>query len=116
MTNKEILEKAIQKAMDNGFDLYDHDKWYLQVVDDPFKTEKHSYKISMSLGHIEHVINYEKVIFDHDFAKALWGNTEFRTDYTGTCGNGYSLNESWYGHLQNMVVSDDPIKYLGDNI
>ena len=46
MNNKEILQKAIEKAIQNG--------WVLQ----------------------QHCESLECVIWDHDFAKAFWGEKE----------------------------------------
>ena len=52
MTNQEILEKAIRKAIDGGF------------IAPPYKVP----------GYVKHAIDNDTVpliIYDHDFAKAL---------------------------------------------
>jgi hypothetical protein len=46
------------------------------------------------------------IIFNHDFAKALWGEKKERGLFTF----------GWKFHLQQMVVADDPIAYLGEHI
>jgi hypothetical protein len=94
--NKEILEKAIQKAIDGG--------WNMGMVDWPRY---------LSVGG-----NPKELIFQHDFAKALWGERDhaclmdYTEDHEHCCE---SVNEYEY-HFQQMVIADDPIKYLGENI
>lgn len=46
------------------------------------------------------------VIFNHDFAKALRGEKKIIV----------GMIEPWKYHLQQMVIADDPIKYLGENL
>lgn len=96
----EILNEAIDKAIDKGwntlfgeFDSVDYDpitgiiKVYFQ-----FKNIFYSYSVN-------------DIIYNHGFAKALWG------DHLAT-----QTKQAWQYHLQQMVVADDPIKYLGENL
>lgn len=102
MSDGEVLEKAIQKAIDNGWDILSSTErsgfnvgpsyyggWFVQWSDDP---EDENTLIESDI----------EVIFNHDFAKALWGEAPKRP--------------GWQYHLQQMVVADDPIKYLGDSL
>jgi hypothetical protein len=106
MTNQEILERAIQKAIDGG--------WRNAIME--FALD-HNYTSSEWRAYIRSG-DYRKWIFSHDFAKALWGEgkrifreVEFKPDlYT----NG--LLPAWSIHLQQMVISDDPITYLGEHL
>lgn len=97
MTDKETLTKAIQKAIDGG--------WKTGVLgikdlgQDFVSAEAHN--LLFEYGRLE------ATFFNHDFAKALWG------DYTNDVNY---PQYSWQYHLQNMVISDDPIAYLGANI
>lgn len=101
MTNKQILEKAIQKAIDGEWS--DGKAAMSQLTHTP----------EWALGgQMPFVMS---VIFNHDFAKALWGD--------GKGGDYYKLNDPkrtrrklWEHMLQQMVIADDPIKYLGENI
>jgi len=43
-----------------------------------------------------------RMIFSHDFAKAFWG-----VEVTGTRGW-----RAWAYHLREMVIEEEPIKYL----
>ena len=102
MTNEQILKKAIEKAVKNG--------WETDII-------------SVNPG-------YEwKFISSHDFAKALWGEERFEQflpDYSEEhrflggklC---YPYNEgagmtykvaTWKYHLMKMVLEKEPLKYI----
>lgn len=96
MTPEQILKKAIRKAEKNGFNLRD----YL-----PFCC------VDPEENPLEFLAVYpEVIIFEHDFAKAFWGEEVKRI------GNGYgSVVEylpEWKWHLQQMVLEKEPLKYL----
>lgn len=106
MTNQEILNKAIEKALSRSWDMYDHVKWSWKVVNNPSKTESYHYFVKAQSGGLQHSIDISHILFDPDFAKALWG--EEATEYVAT--------PDWEYHLQKMVVAEDPIQYLGENL
>ena len=103
MSNKEVLEKAIAKAIDNGwkaprgnrYGVADDGTVFAYVKD----SEIRAYGVETSL---------RELIFNHDFAKALWGE-EYK-DWPL-----YKIKDFEF-HLQQMVVADDPVQYLGDNL
>lgn len=108
MTDQQILEKAIQKAIDGGFMGY----W------------AERYEVCKQLGEMEYLVEgnnvedgktVETLIFNHDFAKALWGD--------GNGGGYYKLNDPkrtprklWEHMLQQMVIAEDPLAYLGEHL
>ena len=113
LTDKEILEKVLQKAIDGG---YDHI---------PYSVTEHADFLIESKA-------LPLIIYRHDFAKALWGDekivmTEYRNevmpvdplrttmDTQDTMPRTYRYY-NWQYHLQRMVISDNPIQYLKDNI
>lgn len=102
MDNKAILQHAIKKSIDGG---YKHGvQWMHHVVND----------------HIEDY-DYSGLIFDHDFAKALWGEPQPSiikrlSDEDGEYDAAVDSNIGWQRHLQQMVIADDPIAYLGANL
>ena len=125
--SKEILEKAIRKAIDGGWKgtpymsldgdwMGNPPKWR---VAQPFMDAVIIYTTG-GLDCLDIHINSEHVIFNHDFAKALWGDEEHgEEDYYSPKHNdcsGSSWLKSWEYHLKEMVIADDPIKYLGENI
>ena len=92
MTNEQILKKAIEKAVENGYrsciyiskGYWKYDAWYESMLEEN---------------------KYFQIIFSHDFAKAFWG-----LDFTkeGT----YFEVKPWMYHLQKMVLETEPLKYL----
>lgn len=112
MTNKQILETAIQKAIDGGWSKADK----FRVV------EPRGYDgLIVEWRWNDDSVRYDpptSFIYNHDFAKALWSPTIFMTK-PGARDSMWSEEEmipAWQHHLQQMVIAPDPIKYLGENI
>lgn len=104
LSNQEILTKALERAVDNG--------WYLPKPFTDGADAAERMRLFDDIGQMQ------------DLAKALWGG-EVVCDHCldVDCGRGVycgkdnrRLNPSWEVHLQQMVIADDPIKYLGENI
>lgn len=124
MTNKEILEKAIRKAIEGGWDYL---AW--EYNDEHGFTKKSHERYNENSGRFitdwQSEIPYPHLIYNHDFAKALWG-TKHKSyakvfqrvtngvDVETAVTNG--MLQAWQYHLQQMVIADDPIKYLEANI
>lgn len=115
MSNQEILEKSIQKALDRSWDMFDYDKWQWSVEGEE-GTSNNWYRIHLWIEDTSDrfEIDAERIIFDHEFAKALWGN-KVALDYFEWSEEQFT-DELWKFHLINMVIANDPIKYLGENI
>ena len=75
MDRLSVLKNALSKARRRGYNLSDD---------------------SIHWGHIIDGKNFYSIIFDKEFAEALWGG-DFAT------------------HLQRMVIDDDPVGYLQRN-
>lgn len=87
MTEKQILKKAIKKAEKNGYRLGELGKnWYFNHI------------------------------FSHDFAKAFWGENhpvKFEEGETFGIKDFHEVTEKpWQYHLQQMVLKEEPLKYL----
>lgn len=117
MKNDQILQKAVLKAIENG---------YTGLVD------KHTEDIALFKdGNYIHVNNsvsgyrdipLQRLIYDKDFAKALWGegyanklqeDQKLWTD-SSCCSGSAAIyrGTEWQWHLQQMVIADDPIEYI----
>jgi hypothetical protein len=110
--NREILEKAIQKAIDDGWDVS-----HFCTIKGYYKHPDES-EFNDILG-TWHNISPLDIIFNHDFAKALWGEAQpTRYDVFADKDGNYNVdkNYGWKYHLQAMVVADNPIKYLEVNL
>lgn len=123
MTNKEILERIIQKAIGNGWAVFDHfddgnsELWELAETRNGFFLSLYTDLSEVREGRsvIAEYHAYE-IIFNHDFARALWGEDIFirpPEDFNNDSSR-YTL-PNWQYHLQQMVISEDPIKYLEEN-
>lgn len=117
MTNVEILERAIQMAIENGWDATN------------FETLKSSYhhpeesEFLDLLGDWHNISPYD-IIFNQDFAKSLWGDWRkyghsvvavYQGNKHGIAPITLSLTVPQF-HQQMMLVSADPIKYLGEHL
>ena len=112
--SKEILEKAIKKAIDGG--------WYNDAESHTFIGNSVHFQMSEISSERK---SYRDIIYDQDFARALWGEEEssYATEggYTAVYPARREWEEPdmipvWQYHLQQIVIADDPIKYLGENI
>jgi len=100
MTNKQIFDKAIVKAVKNGY----HKGWLVPEAGtycEASNTESDGACVYTT-------------IFDHDFAKAFWGE---ETAFGGIKkAKGKFIEESilkeYQYHLQQMVLKKEPLKYL----
>lgn len=93
MTDKEKLEALIHRAVKGGFDE--------DTVDFVWKGEP------TFEGY-----NYPQcLIFSHNFAKALWGR-ETDSPYCGDIEYRGTPDLLWQYHLQQAVISTNPISYM----
>jgi len=107
MTNEQILYKAVRKAVKNGWKM-------------PYRIAIASFYSELYLPHI---------IFDHEFAKAFWGEEDFDA-YSDEHFDKWWTNQGldricvpncqemnfdgkvWEFHLQQMVLEKEPLKYI----
>lgn len=153
MGEQTILTKAIKKAVDHGFDLTlvggfytlgqmktKDFKWEVKKLDKGLATiwsydlcitcewtsyENKQISSNISESSYRHMnFTTEQVIFNHDFAKSLWGEEYPKLVIEQATANiaerdTYRLGAMmpyWQSQLQMMVIQDDPIKYLGEHI
>ena len=100
MTNEQILEKAIEKAVKNGWKTKDGKGFVLGL--EKYWLEGNS---------------HYSIIFSHDFANAFWGEeynsiTVVPDHYDYYHDECYKIDKDWKFHLQQLVLEKDPIKYL----
>ena len=129
MSDQEILERVIQKALDRG---WKPRSWKLEDGQELYDEEICNFDIYrygikkvtfFNEDAVRFFIPVWEIIFNHDFAKALWGNghsptvvvsryesTDTRKSYVTELGPMYM----W--HLQQMAIAADPVKYLGEQL
>lgn len=104
LTNQQILQKAIEKAQANGWE-----------VVYPYNQPMH-----YGIGAATHRVFFgdcaeaTMLLFDHGFAKALWGDSLIGEEVSTTYAD--PSHPKWMYHLQHMVIADDPIAYLGEHL
>lgn len=113
-----ILTKAVQKAINGGWSGDIADK-VQSIVDEDIELLLVPERNIYNLG----PINF---IFSHEFAKALLGDWDVVMsgrvyDSNGTRGGSDAITtafcgKNWQWHLQQMVITPDPIKYLGEHL
>ena len=131
MTNQQIIEKAIKKAVAAGWDgdeygIIKASAW-LEINDGSDIVDTDAVN---SMDGRSYDLSLRSILFSHDFAQALWPKDGFAPvtskavlgtiNHSGrvatTMRPGRPTKGSWQYHLQNMVVSEDPIAYLGESL
>lgn len=129
MTDREILEQAITKAVGSGYSpfsnkfklgrLAHHAEGWMSVVFDVWVEDLSAFDADKWVR-MEIPVNH--IIFNHDFATALWGSQPYRIgDWKGQHSDddeqkGMWAGPNWQHHLRMMVIDSDPLRYLGENI
>lgn len=120
------LRPVIQKVLDNGWKPRTFPS-LPEYPSDPetivgFEIYKYGTKhvTFFTADDIRFRIPLYEIMFNHDFAKALWGigeldePTKLYYHTSNTTGFATTVNR-WQHHLQQMAASDDPIAYLVEN-
>lgn len=82
MTDNDIIDAAVKKAQENGFNVDRDIKFFLDAC------------------------SWEMFIFSHPFSKAFWG------EELVICDNQGSEIPKWEYELMQTVRKENPIKYL----
>lgn len=124
MTDKEILFRSIKKAFLNGYDI-------------PYHHSDDNALENLCISYVS-CRNWHEIIFSHHFAKSFWGEKSSIYDknrnclhcgvhislqpkseldcnhihYPENCKICSSKNKDWQYHLQQMVIKEEPLKYL----
>jgi len=134
MNKQIILKTTIAKSIKNGWlppaSLWDDDITKKNIIFEVLEGSNDVVFGSDVVGRIwksSEAIDIARLIYSHDFAKSLWGfnqvglydndkwyNIQEDEDTPMMCP--VSILENWQYHLQQMVISDDPIEYLGENM
>src|SRR5258708_2424084 len=111
-----ILGRAIQKAIANG--------WKDVSIKFAVRGTPQGLVVEWNTGAHSAIEFAMQIIFNHEFAKALWGESlihdiitrNYERDMTMYADRLFLDVNNWQFHLQQMVIAEDPIKYLGENI
>jgi hypothetical protein len=126
--HQETLTRALDRAIANGWEyryyIFNPSEYGLlnDIKDWDFET---IYLSKDKKAHIVYPHTEYTLIFWHSFAKALWGeelihylNGSWNQDDNPSISSSRTpfVYPMWQYHLKQMVIADDPIKYLGENI
>ena len=106
MKDKEVLQKAIEIAIENGHTAMSN----AFVCDNLGVLFKNGDQVGNS--------SFRDVLFSHDFAKAFWGEEKKNIIKEVELPGGYKKKaiieklSIWQHHLQQIVLCDNPIDYL----
>jgi len=114
MTNKEILQKAIEKAEKNGYQCEPKVRWALfqgthfACTKSAFFSRNQNYHVQNTdregsqPGEVRRWHSIFSIIFSHEFAKAFWGEEVAI----------HSSTSKWEYHLSRIVLEKEPLRYL----
>jgi len=123
MTDKEILQKVIEKAEENEFNLHKQFEvydFYYNADKKMFIDDDYAFNGVDERYIVHKTVSLKEVIFSHEFAKAFWGERNFtvvkpKNDPTSHPREKSIYNydkPAWQYHLQQMVMENEPLKYL----
>lgn len=113
MTQSEKLEALIKKAIDDG--------WAGTLAENVSSVADEDIELLTEAWRNIYHLEPTSFIFNHDFAKALWGELPmlqfWQEENLYTRGHTTYAKPSfdvraWQYHLQQMVISEDPIDYM----
>ena len=117
MTKQNKLTKIIKKAIKNGWQPFNANVEFKVCTD-----RQHFMMIQWDDDFYDGMYD---VLFNHDFAKAIFGEKKIELCIGGYCekqdklpvfdctdpGSVLFIGCNWQYHLQQVVISDDPLEY-----
>ena len=103
MTKQDKLTKLITLAVENGIELTDHLSGYGNCH---WNTKGEMTEVDLN------------ILFNHDFAKAIWGEESTCTccaSTSGMCTCEWNVLPCYQYHLTQAVISDDLLTYFWEN-
>ncbi len=111
-TNEQMLSELIDLAVEygyNGYVITDSEDTRPLTEQYAITVENEGFYVSYDPEYLEEgytaKFSENDVIFDHEFAKAVYGNSSI-TDFNG------DIWYRWQYHLQQQALSDNPLKYM----
>lgn len=130
------LEALIQRAIESGWNKFgEYKMWSIRFFEDPIQPRfAFTQTVSTIRGDrtdYSHQFTVSDLILDHDFARALFGEERYINDLGASDIDLHILTSmakkamwtsdewppvfegmSWQYHLQQAILSDDPIDYM----
>ena len=114
MGNRDIVHKAVHKALENDYKI---DSRLILEFRDSFEGEgMFHFRLKFGNGQRQVELSHNDIIFSHAFAKAFWGEKIMETGclkrYKGLDEPAPWLEREYRFHLQQMALKVEPVKYL----
>ncbi len=122
-TKEEIVKKAIEKTIKNGW----HKKFITNVSKVTVECNDGKYWLCGDNGlTVKNIGEIEVILFDHSFCKAFWGTKKVCSDCGGSdlegsdyvgisecteCDNSYILQE-WELYIKQLALAEDRLEYI----
>lgn len=101
---EQVLLKVLKKAVANGW------TGWRGFVNDAVTLGMEPEGVLRDMRRAQSPI--EPLIYNHEFTKSLFGDEPV----TKVPDDPYVVEHPWKTHLQQMVIADDPIKYLAEHV
>jgi hypothetical protein len=118
MTTAEKLEALVQRGFDRGWEFDNLDKWTWGAIKKTDTVMNNWYYFLITHDGKEQFIDAERILYDHGFARALFGEELYCTDcrdFVGGKDEGpakHTVLPYYQFNLQQAVISKDPIGYM----
>lgn len=122
MTQSEKLQKLVDQSISNGYEKFIHVNLKDQKMADRFEATQFQVTWFVRGGYPKFVQDTYSLIFNHDFAKALFpGMITFPKAQFDTLDGERFIEyaggmDAWQHHLQQAVISEDPISYMYEQV
>lgn len=108
MTQSEKLEALVERAVEGGWDAENYIAW------------KNGNRENILAALVRDEV-WKQFIFNHDFAKALFGEQEIKAEKDSIPVYGkrltlIAMQIAWQHYLQQAVIASSPIDYMYTNI
>ncbi len=111
MTQSGKLGALIELAFERGWEFDNLDKWHVETRRKTNTVMNNWYQFVFTHPNASpQIIDAERILFDHDFARALFGECDNWID--GEDFDQVIPMNGFERHLQQAVISDDPIDYM----
>ncbi len=128
MTNSQVLQQAIERAIEGGWDVFGTENHQIDVFVATTATRDDEDNYYYDAPHNGLFLDVrrngywsvDEIVFDHDFARALFGELASYDDMIKLIKHPSldpikaSTVEPWKYHLMALALSSDRISYLKD--
>lgn len=116
------IQKAIKKALEGGWEPPFEEpivRYFTSQAPVNGVIQLQPYIVFEVKGNLDYCYGIERILYDHDFARALWGDKQTLLGYLRLTEDDDEDNyyvPAWQHHLQEMVISNNFMVYLAEHL